>query len=416
MLTHQVVAIGDIHLQSTHPRNGARLAALDQIIREGLALPRLALWAQLGDVFHGRSTPADRNALADRILAMAAYAPVCIVQGNHEAPGDLDILEDLRGEHPIVVATSPQVRFVRAPDASVLAVAMLPYPQKAGLIAGDVTADATLQTGQQALDAIVRGLAAELADHAQHAPIFLAHVNVAGSIASNGQPQIGREMELTPATLGLLPVHCPKILGHIHKPQMIAGAYYVGSVARLDWGEVEEKRYLVIDPGWRRGRPSSRHDQIQVAPMFHVEGALTREGFQLGEEAGHGEVYRRFIESDWRGCEVRLRYSFLASEKAALEGAAVEMVTAFSTADHLAIEPVAVPDRALRAPEVATAKTLREKVEAWARLNGQALPDALGEKLARLETEDPAHLLSVVANGLAAIERATAREEVHRAA
>ena len=57
---------------------------------------------------------------------------------------------------------------------------------------------------------------------------------------------------------------------------------------------------------------------------------------------------------------------------------------------------MAVPDRALRAPEVAAARTLPEKVEAWARHVGVATSDAVLMKLARLEQSDPAALVGEV--------------------
>lgn len=413
-MLHQVVAIGDIHLQSTHPRNGARLAAVDQIIEEGVRLPGLIAWVQLGDVFHGRSTPADRNAIAERLVTMAWHAPVVIVRGNHDAPGDLDIFRRLDTNYDIVVATEPgEVTLQNTPTGAFLQLALLPYPQRAGLVAAGVTADATQEAGRRALEDIVRGFAANFETQRQAGSrfqLFAAHVNVLGSVTSNGQPVVGQEVSLDRGALDRLGPTVPKVLGHIHTPQRIGDARYAGSICRMDFGEVEEKRYLVVE--WDDEGASYRSCPIAVAPMFHVEGVLSREGLTLAEDASD-EVRTRFERREWAGCEVRLRYSFPASERAVLEQAAVDMVGLFEGAAHLQLEPVAIPDRALRAPEVASAKTLREKVDAWARVNGgRAVPATMCDKLARLEHDEPTQLLSAVANQVAAIETPAPREEV----
>lgn len=399
MLAHQLVAIGDLHLQSTHPRNGARLAALDQIVGEGLALPNLAAWAMLGDLFHGRSSTDDRNQLSARLQRMADAAPVVIVLGNHEQPGDLDIFAELKAHWPIVVCDTPR-SFRLQGVGIVLTIAVLPYPHKANLIAGGTTADQTLQAGGQALEDIVRGLCqVGAADY----PLFLAHINIGGSTCSNGQPNIGRELEMAPQLLDLFGPRVPKLLGHIHKPQSIGGGHYVGSVCRLDWNEVEAKRYGVLEyHDDRDRRPLITWKPVDVAPMYHVDGQLTRDGFT--PDPGD------YPES-WAGSEVRCRYRFAASERNVLDHASVRIP--FEAALRLEVEPVAVPDRALRAPEVAAARTLPAKVQAWADISGATVTDGVLAKLALLEHGDPTQTLSAVANQVAALERA---EKVEAAA
>jgi hypothetical protein len=402
MNQHQIVAIGDLHLQSMHPRNAARLAALDQIVGEGLALLNLAAWVMLGDLFHGRSTTDDRNQLSARLQKMADVAPVVIVVGNHEQPGDLDIFAELKARWPIRVCDRPNSFRVQGATGIVLTVAALPYPHKANLIAGGLTADQTLQAGGRALEDIVRGLCQiGAADY----PLFLAHVNIGGSICSNGQPNIGRELEMAAQLLDLFGPRTPKLLGHIHKPQSIGGGHYVGSVCRLDWNEIEAKRYGVLeyhtDPHTLRQLPLITWKPIDVAPMYHVEGQLTRDGFQV--DAGD-------YPETWSGAEIRVRYRYAASERNVLDHALVRVP--FEGALRLEVEPVAVPDRALRAPEVAAARTLPAKIQAWANLSGASVTDGVLAKLALLEHGDPTSTLSAVANRVAAIEAAERAERV----
>ena len=68
----------------------------------------------------------------------------------------------------------------------------------------------------------------------------------------------------------------------------------------------------------------------------------------------------------------------------------------FKDATRLEIEPIAVPDRGLRAPEVQAAKTLRDKLGAWARLNNTVTPDGVYEKLAALEHDETGSVLAEV--------------------
>jgi hypothetical protein len=248
MTTHQIVAIGDLHLQEGNARNAARLRAFDDIIKAGLALPNLAAWLQLGDVFHTRSTAADRNAFAERLLRMAGVAPVVVVRGNHCVPGDLEIFDKLATAWPVRVVTTPETVYVDLATDGRAAIACCPYPSRAGLIASGTDASTTLGAGQAALESIFRGLGLNLVVAAEkgYLPLFIGHLNIAGARASSGQPSIGVELEADGAMLDLLG-DVPKLLGHIHAPQEIGGAHYVGSVCRMDFGETEEKRYIVVE-------------------------------------------------------------------------------------------------------------------------------------------------------------------------
>src|SRR3990167_5962571 len=105
----RLIHVGDVHLQHGHPRNADRLASLDQIVDEGRQLDQLGAWLLPGDLFHARSTVADRNDLAERLALMADVAPVVVVRGNHDQPGDLDIFSRLKARWPVSLATRPGV-------------------------------------------------------------------------------------------------------------------------------------------------------------------------------------------------------------------------------------------------------------------------------------------------------------------
>lgn len=404
MKTTTVVAIGDLHLQSSNPRNPARLQALDYIIDSCTTperYPSLGAWVFLGDLFHARSTAADRNALAERIVRMGAYAPVVIVAGNHDLPGELEIFGrlDVHPIHRVHVVTTPKLlRVWPATGGLDLAIACLPYPHKGGLVASSSSGVSTALAGDVALMDICRGLGAELQAAAADGEraLFVGHANVTGSLASNGQPAIGQELSLDAAMLDAIGP-CLKLLGHIHKPQTLHGAHYVGSVCRMDFGEVEIKVFGLVD--FAAAGATLSLLPIPVAPMYHVDGILTRESWDWQVTAGPGGAPMD-PPASWAGAEVRVRYRFAASERDVLPVDRVRET--FAGAARIDLEPVAVPDSQVRAPQVAAARTLADKLEAWATLNGQVtLAPSVREKLAQLEHADAALVLAAVSSMVA---------------
>ncbi len=246
MQTATFVHIGDCHF-GPNARNADRWRALRQIVEENIdRVDRedVAAWLLPGDLNHGRMTIEDRNEWAFALRTMADHAPVVICYGNHDLPGDLDVFARLAAQWPIHVVDTPEVLRILIPHeqgrlqrASIF---VLPYPTEAGLVSAGVAPGEMVPTARQALDAIFLSAAAQLDEARARGDLVLmiGHVNVAGSITSVGQPNIGQEIELDGALLARLG-GCYKGLNHIHKAQEIGGAHYPGSICRLDWGEIE---------------------------------------------------------------------------------------------------------------------------------------------------------------------------------
>jgi Calcineurin-like phosphoesterase len=393
-----LVHIGDFH-GAPGPRDADRYRALDQIIREGLALPRLGAWVWPGDLFDAAAPVDYGNALDERLITMANAAPVVIVYGNHDRPGYLEGFSRLRATHPIYVLDTPQCVRIRLATGENATVFGLPYPHKAGLVGAGIAHGELVTTAADLLEPVFMVAAAELkaAAAAGDLTLMIGHVNVAGAQLSNGQPSIGHEIELNPKHLDRLG-DIPKLLNHVHKPQEIAGAHYAGSVCRLDYGETEAKRYLVVTFYDEDTAIESR--PIHVAPMHHIEGDLTREGFAW-HDCGDGARACGVGAKDWTGCDVRVRYRYKASERAVISEDTIRAL--FASALRLKIESVAEPDRELRAPEVAAARTLPEKIAAFRKV--EQLEDSVASKLVALEQGDQASVLQMVAGQLQAIER-----------
>lgn len=390
------VHIGDFHA-APGPRNADRYRALDQIIATGEQLSNLGAWLWPGDLNHGRMTIEDRNALAERLARMAAVAPVITCYGNHDAPGDLDVFARLKATWPIYVVWKLTGELLRVPlptgeHASFFVVR---YPTKGGLVAAGTQHDEIIPVAADHLDAIfmLASVNLEAARKAGDLTLMIGHVNVAGSAMSAGQPNIGHEIEIGPQHLDRLG-NIYKGLNHIHKHQAIAGAVYAGSVCRLSWGEIEPKGYVEVDVadgvfGWG-------FNPIDVAPMYHVEGLLTRDSFSYRVTDGpNGKEQEK--PASWRGCEVRARVRFKLSERNTLAMAQVH--AEFAEARRLEVEPLGVPDRELRVPAVALARTLADKLAAYQGV--EQLTDDMAAKLALLEHGDQQQILNDVRARLA---------------
>lgn len=459
MTLHRFVHLGDLHL-GPNSRNADRIRALDQVIGENLREPgSVAAWLAPGDLNHSRMTIEDRNVLADRLTRMANHAPVVIVYGNHDLPGDLDVMARLHAVWPIYVVSRPQVLQVPLATGPTAAIFCLPYPTRAGLVAAGTPSSDLVEAARNALDVIFMAAAADLRYRTAQGdiPLMIGHVNVAGSITSSGQPNIGQEIELDPTLIQRLsPIYVG--LNHIHKAQGIGGAHYAGSLCRLDWGEIEPKRYLVITygPGNWGGHAGDgpyngcadftwdiESKPIDVAPMYHVEGTLDRDGFRYWiqrsadmSEPPSGAVVENVIPKccvcggtgdgrhdpvegtltcenclgsgqTWRGCEVRVRYRFNADEKTALDEALVRQP--FEGAARLELDPIAVHSRAIRAPEVVAAQTLTDKVRAFCEQSRIIWRPSLLDKLDRVQQPDGAAFLTTVAQ-----ELSESRQELSR--
>lgn len=392
-MKHCFVHIGDTHL---HPgeRNDTKRGALEQILREGSALTGLAAWLWPGDLAHSRMATDDLNFLADFVQRLTARAPLVLLPGNHDLPGSLDVFSKLQTSWPVYLATTPQVLHIRTATNAMADIAALPYPSRAGLVAIGTPSERVPEAARQALDTIFMSMAGELAAASRRGVLKLAiaHVNVAGSIASSGQPVIGKEIELDPTLIQRLgPI--PFLANHIHRPQVIAGVQYAGSIAGMDFGEREEKSYVVLemedDGSW-----ATRTQPLDVPRLYHVEGRLTRDGFDYTFDGDSLQTASPPDNAppgwglDCTGGEIRVRFRFAAAEKAALDFSAV--TAPFIGAKRIVTDPIAEHTRALRAPAVAQAQSLEQKVEAFVRGAGIEWTGGLQTKLAALQVPDGA--------------------------
>lgn len=348
-------------------------------IAEDLRGRKVDLIVHGGDVFERKSTPTERIAVANWLRATAEIAPVVIVRGNHDALGDLAIFRSLRTKHSITVEEAAGVHLVRG-----IAIAAVAWPRKAHLLARlEGGHEESEQAAGDAMRAVLRGLGAELAEH--DGPRILAmHAMVRGSVTSVGQPLVGCDLELGLDDLALAGPHFVA-LGHIHAHQdWMHGdlpIVYPGSPRRTAFGEVEEKGYLLVDLD---GEGSALWERVIVPATPMLLGTDEWDGERASFVHGWDGIDVEAV----RGAEIRLRYRVEADRREAAKAAAasvrVELIDRFGALSVKVEEEVIATVRA-RAPEIAAAKTLDEKLAALWRSRGVELePSRTARLLARV--------------------------------
>ncbi len=351
----KVAIIADSHFDATSRFD--ECVRLHDWIADDIAARDVDLVLHAGDVYERQSTPRERAAVADWVQRVTALAPMVIVRGNHDAVGDLALLERLETREVLHVVEDARV----IPVGGAL-VACLAWPRKAELAAAGADAG-------DALRAVLRGLGAELAEH-PGPRILLAHAMVTGSVTSTGQPLVGHDLELGLADLGLARADL-YALGHIHRGQSWtwdgAPVVYPGSPRRTAFGETEAKGYVVAT--FDGHRCTTEFVEVPATPMVHLETEWAPEHVGLPGDVVVPAGFCDDLDEPTRGAEVRLRYH-VAPDRRDAARAAAEQWRARALADgavSVKVEEVVEAEVRARAPEVAAAPTLDEKLAAlWA--------------------------------------------------
>jgi DNA repair exonuclease SbcCD nuclease subunit len=376
----RLLASGDNHF-AEHLRFDECIDIHNWMVVQARALA-IDVFLDAGDLFDGASTPIERQAVADWLTAMAEVCPVVIAKGNHDRPRDVALMRRLQTKHPVIVEEAAGVHYVAG-----AAIATMAWPDRSSLLAsldGLTPVDAQMRS---ALRAVLVHMGMRLEDHAGPR-ILLGHFMVDGSVTSTGQPLLGMPINVGLSDLALARAHLT-VMGHIHKAQRFdlptgAPAFYTGSPFRTDFGQLEPKSVLYAEFD---GERLVRTEEIETpcAPMLHIE-----ETYDPEEAADRlDDLEERAV----RGAEVRLRYQVPADQRdagRAFAAAAAHLLGA-NGAKSVKVEEVVIATRRARAPEVARAATIQEKLaHHWASVGfepDEQTREQLFTRAVRLEEE-----------------------------
>ena len=385
----RLLLIGDVHLrEGEHLHDtGNCLAFAADLARQH----RTDAVLFVGDVFEGKSTPAERLTFAQAIRAIEV--PVVIVRGNHDQAGDLQVFS---GYPDVEVLEQPATTtvhgaFVESRDSHI-DVLCVPWPEKAFLAAAGHAGAEGDQAGNAALAAMLRGMVATRRNPSRPF-VVLGHLSVLGAITSSAQPLVGKGIEAVLGDLQDLGAAFVA-LGHIHRPQELApGIEYIGSLTVHDFGEEDEEKRIGVLTVEDDGTASVEWIPVPCRRWVTIEASVHElvaagDGMpaacsvieNVGREDGIG-----FSGDDLAGCNVRYRYTCDESEQHLFDRAEIER--RFAGAHTLKIMPEIERTQRVRAAEVAAARTVEEKLCAWGGATGVEITPAHLEKLHQLESE-----------------------------
>lgn len=379
--------ITDIHIDEH-----SRLEECKKILRfaaSDMEREKVDVVLEGGDLFERKSTITERDVAADWTQAVTKHAPLVRIKGNHEVAGDISITGRLDGEHECIVEETCGVHVVGG-----FVIGCLSWPNKSNILAlakdRAWSHEESETVARDAIRAVLIGLGHEMdavreARGIPNAPkILLMHAMVRGSKVSTGQPLVGADMEV-----GLEDIRLARAdfyaLGHVHFPQEwvpiadvevlmatdTAPIVMGGSPRRTSYGELEEKSYVIADFDEATGRCVSwRRVKTPCAPMYLLESEYVWENWNDLEGFEPYIAFERADEiGDVRGAEIRLRYQVSADHREGARAAAERRKTVLLSegAVDVKIEERVIAQGEARAPEVATATTLADKLRAlWA--------------------------------------------------
>lgn len=353
----RIVASGDHHF-CEHSRFEECVRVHDWMV-EFVADVRPDVFLSGGDIYERASTPLERAAVAEWLTRTAEHCPVVIARGNHDRPLDVELMRRLQTKHPIIVEERAAVHVVAG-----TAIAAVAWPDRAGFLAlHPELADESIKS---ALCAALRGLGQRLSEH-DGPRVLLGHFMVDGSVTSTGQPLLGQPIRVGLTDLSLAKAHVG-IMSHVHKFQRwdFDGVpyLYAGSPFRTTFGQTEEKVvvYAELDSSGLRNLEAM---PTPATPMFQIDGSwdATEGAMPLANEPATAAV---------TGSEIRLRYrvSSDAREAARVRAEEWQRVWMLEGAVSVKLEEVIEVEQRSRAPEIARAQSLPEKIETLWRVRG----------------------------------------------
>jgi exonuclease SbcD len=297
----RILHTADWHVGKTlarRPRLDEAEAAIKEVV--GIAADaKVDLVLVSGDIFeHLVPSPEAEVIVYESLLALEQLRiPVLLIPGNHDSPKRWQAIAPLLQRFSVHVISDVRrpdkggIVEIPARDGSMAAqIAALPWVGEKRLVSAAELmglAEASAQIYADELARLIRALCAPL-DPAR-CTIFTGHLFVSGAAIGGGERSltIGQTYAVTPQSM---PDVQYVALGHVHRPQRVPGcavpARYAGSLLQLDFGEVEQKKSVVLVELWP-GRPA----EVQEIPitagkhLIDVSGTLDELEAHRGSEA-----------------------------------------------------------------------------------------------------------------------------------
>jgi len=182
--------------------------------------------------------------------------------------------------------------------------------------------------------------------------VLVSHGMVTGAQFSSGQMAIGEDLEF--GVNDLQASRCDAImLGHVHKHQSWGNVVYSGSPGRLNFGEQEDKGFIVWEFDGKR-------------PSYRFVSTPARR-FVFGETAweGSGDQFSADLDAAVADC---------SGDRQCVDRAAIEQRFLDAGANRVKIEAQVLPRQRQRAAGISNIDSLPAKVRKWGDTVGEDIP------------------------------------------
>ena len=351
-----------------------------------------------GDITDSQNLKLDSlssKTICRQVSELSDIAPVAIIIGTPSHDGtSAEILRFVRGKHTIHVSEKPEQLLLaggglvkdvsgsrggRTVDA---VITQIPTPTKQYFQAESGIAE----TDQQIAEALSHlfGAFGATAGRYDCPHIFSGHFAVGGAYISETQQLVGRDIEVSTDQLAMAnaDVVC---LGHIHKAQEMKGnVFYSGSIARLNFGEMEEKGFMIYEIG------------DTVSPMFMK--TPTRKLVKWNEDFTGKDGFEELIFDNTMvdGACLKFDIKVWQDEAGNINQAELERTLLNAGALKVDINLIRIPRETVRCAKVLTLDTLREKVQEMASLRLEEIPEGILIKADLLENMNEKELIKIV--------------------
>jgi DNA repair protein SbcD/Mre11 len=296
---------------SRAPDHAAVLAEIQAVAEAA----RPDLIVHTGDLFdHARPAVDDMATAVAALRDLSAVAPVVVLAGNHDSAGLFAVLDDLlavaapaggrrvrfvgRARHP---SAGGILSFPAAGGRQTIHLAPLPFVHPNTLLdLFDTAPEQWTRSYHDQVREVENLLNAGLADlaAADAVPIFAAHLHVGGARFSSERPlHVSEDYATSPTAI---PDVAYAAFGHIHMPQPVPGTRlgrYAGSAIRIDFGERDEEKSVVVVDAEPRS-PASNVEVVPIGggrPLRRVEGPLSHLATLEGVD---GSIVQAIVDTD----------------------------------------------------------------------------------------------------------------------
>ncbi len=342
------------------------LSSLDEIVQTAIdEAVDIVIFA--GDAYRDRSPkPTFQREWDKRIMRLSkAGILTLLLTGNHDispATGRAHAIQEFESlQVPnVVVLSKPQFLSPSELNDLPIQVLALPWISRSGLMANLELDGAEPGKVYEEMESRLSDLVSSwVADADPSLPIILsAHASVEGAMyGSERMVMLGNDLVLPPALVKDKRLDYVA-LGHIHKPQNLnennhPPVIYSGSIERVDFGEVKDKKYFVIAEVSKGKTKVDWHELKNIRPFIDIS-------VELDSDQGINQTLQSALPSDEeiKDAIIRMKIEYPQEWEALIDEAALRSQA--SDAFEFQLVKQSKTEARVRLPEGHTASSLGE--------------------------------------------------------